>query len=142
MHLQARTFTLNSFLGMKFCASDCERLTCHLKKSLYGLKLSGRNWYKTLTDYLVQCGFVESKIDPCIFIKQDDTKAPVIILFWVDDIIIASDDINVISEIKLKLGERFKMDDRAELRWFLGIDFKRLDDGSYNMSQERYIDKC
>ena len=32
------------------------------------------------------------------------------------------------------------MDDRGELRWFLGVDFKRLPDGHYVMSQERYID--
>jgi len=32
------------------------------------------------------------------------------------------------------------MDDRGELRWFLGIDFKRLPNGCYVMSQERYID--
>ncbi|XP_067927963.1 uncharacterized protein [Watersipora subatra] len=32
------------------------------------------------------------------------------------------------------------MDDRKELKWFLGIDFKRTEDGNYNMGQERYAD--
>ena len=32
------------------------------------------------------------------------------------------------------------MDDRGKLRWFLGVDFKRLSDGSYLMSEEHYIE--
>ncbi|XP_067947685.1 uncharacterized protein [Watersipora subatra] len=32
------------------------------------------------------------------------------------------------------------MDDRGELKWFLGIDFKRTEDGNYNMNQERYAE--
>ncbi|XP_067936699.1 uncharacterized protein [Watersipora subatra] len=31
------------------------------------------------------------------------------------------------------------MDDRGQLKWFLGIDFQRQPDGSYCMSQERYV---
>ena len=31
------------------------------------------------------------------------------------------------------------MDDRGELKWFLGIDFKRLPDRKIEMSQERYV---
>ena len=32
------------------------------------------------------------------------------------------------------------MDDRGELRWFIGVDFKRLPDGRYFTSQERYAE--
>jgi len=42
--------------------------------------------------------------------------------------------------MKQDLKERFKMDDRGKLRWFLGVDFKRLPDGRYLMSQERYVE--
>ena len=31
------------------------------------------------------------------------------------------------------------MDDRGKINWFLGIDFSRLDNGQYQMSQKRYI---
>ena len=32
------------------------------------------------------------------------------------------------------------MDDRGELEWFLGIDFRKAKDGYYKMSQERYAE--
>ena len=36
-------------------------LTCHLRKSLSGLKQSGRNWHSTLTDFLKSQGFTSNK---------------------------------------------------------------------------------
>ena len=68
-----------------------QKLTCYLNKSLYGLKQSGHNWHSTLTVFLKQSGFVISDSDPCLYINTDKAK-PMIIIFWVDDIIIASSD--------------------------------------------------
>ena len=46
--------------------SKGEILVGKLKKSLYGLKQSGRNWYKMLHEYLVNNNFVQSLSDPCL----------------------------------------------------------------------------
>ena len=115
-------------------------LACHLKKSLYGLKQSGRNWHITLTDFLKSEGYTANENDPCVYTSTTD-EATTYILFWVDDILIAGKTEQAINELKEKLEKRFNMDDRGELRWFLGIDFNRLKDGSYQMSQERYTDE-
>ena len=45
---------------------DGEKLVCKLKKSLYGLKQSGRNWNCLLHGYLTQEGFVQSLADACV----------------------------------------------------------------------------
>jgi len=37
------------------------------------------------------------------------------------------------------MQQKFNMDDRGKLSWFLGIDFRRHED-QYTMSQERHID--
>ena len=74
-------------------------LTCHLNKSLYGLKQSGRNWHTTLTDFLKSEGFKPSSVDPCIYTYKDSHKNNIIILFWVDDIIIGSDKLDLIEAI-------------------------------------------
>jgi len=126
--------------GYEYSDESGKRLTCHLKKSLYGLKQSGWNWYHTLTDFLMSKGFIVSDTDPCVYTLDTSSGERLIILFWVDDIIIASSSTVLIEATKRDLGERFKMDDRGELRWFLGTDFKRLPNGCYVMSQERYID--
>lgn len=39
-----------------------------LLKNMYGLKQAGHNWYKHLTDDLLQLGFHQSKVDKCLFI--------------------------------------------------------------------------
>ena len=43
---------------------------CILKKSSYGLKQSGRNWFITLRDFLLSIQFKPSKSDPCLFLRE------------------------------------------------------------------------
>lgn len=110
---------------------------CSLNKSLYGLKQSGRMWNQVLNDFLYSQGFIRSKVDNCIYVKNYDSHI-VYILVWVDDLIIATDDIHVMNETKSLLSNRFKMVDLGDLKWFLGIDFKITKD-SITMSQETYL---
>jgi hypothetical protein len=114
-------------------------LTCKLKKSLYGLKQSGRNWYTILTNFFESNGFQPNPADTCTYTYGETADDKVIIIFWVDDIIIGSKDLKKITEIKAMLNETFKMDDRGDLTRFLGIEFKRKPDGAICMSQQRYI---
>ena len=39
-----------------------------LNKSLYGLKQASANWYEMLTKGLIDQGFKQFKVDPCVFI--------------------------------------------------------------------------
>ena len=43
-----------------------------LKKSLYGLKQSGRMWYNRLSEFLLAKGYTSSDDSPCVFIKKSD----------------------------------------------------------------------
>lgn len=117
-----------------------QRLTCHLKKSLYGLKQSGRNCHQTLTDFLKSEHFTPTANDPCVY-KSLQTHEPTYILFWVYDILKASKSDETVDSIKRKLNQRFNMDNRGELNWFLGIDFTRHNGSKYQMSQKRYIEE-
>ena len=122
--------------GYEQTKDDGSQLTCHLRKSIYGLKQSGRNWHKTLTDFLKSQGFTPNQNDSCVYSHTSSDNNQLIVLFWVDDIIIASNSLDLISKTKELLHSKFKMDDRGELQWFLGIDFERTKDGYYKMSQE------
>ena len=65
----------------------------------------------------------------CIYNHITPDNGQVIILFLVDDIIIASNSLDLIAKTKELLHSKFKMDDRGELQWFLGIDFRKIKDG-------------
>ena len=38
-----------------------------LNKTLYGLNQSDCSWYKPLSSTLVECGFEQSLVNPCVF---------------------------------------------------------------------------
>jgi len=40
-----------------------------LRRPLYGMKISGRLWNNTITDFLLEIGFKQSSVDPCFFIR-------------------------------------------------------------------------
>ncbi|KAL0455786.1 UNVERIFIED_CONTAM: Retrovirus-related Pol polyprotein from transposon RE2 [Sesamum latifolium] len=46
---------------------------CRLRRSLYGLKQSSRQWYLELTTKLLDFGFSQSPHDNCLFLKRTDS---------------------------------------------------------------------
>jgi hypothetical protein len=41
-----------------------------MKKSLYGLNQSPRMWYQKFEPYILNLGFVRSKVDHCVYSKK------------------------------------------------------------------------
>ena len=75
--------------GYEVLDEEGNPFVCRLKKSLYGLKQSGRLWNETIHKFFISNGFNQSKADHCIYCKHEGGKI-ILILLWVDDIIIAS----------------------------------------------------
>lgn len=48
-----------------------EDMVCLLKKSLYGLKQSPRQWYKRFDDYITSNGFSRSSHDHCVYFREE-----------------------------------------------------------------------
>jgi hypothetical protein len=126
--------------GYEKFGNNGEKLVCKLKRSLYGLKQSGRNWNNLLHNFLTKENFTQSLADPCLYVRALDDERCVIVIIWVDDIIIAASDSDLLCSVKDSLRNRFKMTDLGELKWFLGTEFKRNGD-SIKMNQTRYIQK-
>ena len=61
----------------------------NIKKSLYGLKQSGRTWKKTFHTYITTQKFVQLPVNPCMYVQNVHNQISIILL-WVDDILIAS----------------------------------------------------
>jgi Reverse transcriptase (RNA-dependent DNA polymerase) len=91
-----------------------------LVKNLYGTKQAARNWYLLLSETLTSehHGFKASKIDPCLFVRDD-----CIVLVYTDDCIILGRDQATIDALKKTLTEVDGFLHRTEgtLNDFLGV---------------------
>ena len=67
-----------------------EKFVCRLKKSLYGLKQSPRQWYKKFDSFMLSQKYVRSEYDHCAYFKQFKNGIFIILVLYVDDILIFS----------------------------------------------------
>jgi Reverse transcriptase (RNA-dependent DNA polymerase) len=69
--------------GMNVKDNSCLRL----KRTIYGLVQSAREFYKRLVDILKGLGFVENKSDPCLLSKWEENEI-LLIGVYVDDCLV------------------------------------------------------
>ena len=67
-----------------FIVPGKEDFVCKLKRSLYGLKQSPRQWYKRFDSFMLSHGFKRSEFYSCVYIKFVDGY-PIYFLLYVDD---------------------------------------------------------
>ncbi|OUC43997.1 integrase core domain protein [Trichinella nativa] len=111
---------------------------CRIRKSLYGLKQSGRQWYKKLDEKLSQYGLKATSGDPCVYFERRGRELAIAAMY-VDDVIIASNNTARLNELKKALAKSFKMDDIGPIHYCLGIEIKQSANGDIEMSQQNYI---
>ncbi|GAB1598795.1 hypothetical protein Ahia01_000156700, partial [Argonauta hians] len=117
--------------------NEGQPLVWELKKSLYGLKQSGKNWNDVLHGYLTDLGFKQSLSDTCVYTNHRGNSTCIVII-WVDDILIATHNDQRMNEVKDALKKRFKMKDLGKINLFLGIEFTQ-DENTVTMSQSNYL---
>jgi hypothetical protein len=120
-----------------------EHLVCRLKKSLYGLKQSPRQWYHKLNETFMQLGFQHIQSNNCICVWAKDSLCIMIPVF-VDDLshlTLAATGRPLMDSIKAELQHKFKMRDLGPLHYILGIQV--IPDRSkclIYLSQAKHID--
>lgn len=65
---------------------------CKLRKALSGLKQAPKAWYGKIAEFLVQSGYLVAPADSSFFVKAQDGKLA-IVLVYVDDLIITGNDV-------------------------------------------------
>ena len=123
--------------GFSFPNSDNSSKVCRLHKSLYGLKQASRQWNHKLTTTLISdLGYSQSQADHSLFVKSSHNSFTAL-LVYVDDIVLAGNNMTEIASVKALLDSKFCIKDLGSLRFFLGLEVARSKEGIV-LNQRKY----
>ncbi|KAM2583718.1 hypothetical protein TB2_044793 [Malus domestica] len=114
-----------------------ENLVCRLHKSLYGLKQASRQWFSKFSQAIQLVGFKQSTADYSLF-TCTTAHSITVVLIYVDDMIITGNNHEAIQRLKQSLHHQFRIKDLGPLKYFLGIEVARSQQG-ISISQRKYI---
>jgi hypothetical protein len=100
-------------------------LVCKLKKSLYGLKQSPRQWYKRFDSYMIKICYKRCEYDCCVYVRSLDDSSFIFLLLYVDDMLIAAKSIMKVNKLKDLLSREFDMKDLGATKKILGMEIRR-----------------
>eukprot|EP00253_Pinus_taeda_P024271 PITA_24271 len=124
-----------------FVRGCSRRLVCKLKKSLYGLRESPKQWYKKFDPFMMSQNFIRSEYDHCVYFKNFNGIF-IILALYVDDMLIASKSMEEIKRLKAQLSRKFDMKDLGAAKHILGIEIHRdKKNGKLWLSQQKYVEK-
>ena len=124
----------------RFHVNGHEEKVYKLKRSLYRLKQSSRQWYLKFYEAVMEIGFEVSPLDHCVYIYNDNDKLTLLSLY-VDDILLIGNCFEMIQRTKNFLGSKFEMKDMGDATYVLGIKISR--DRTLKLlylDQEKYIE--
>ena len=111
-----------------------------LKCNLYGVKQAAQNWYLHLKQGLISHGFLQSNINPCLFIWND-----CILVVYTNDCLMFTQDDTTIDDLCQCLSTEFLLQDEGNITGYLGIQITHTTkpDGSITitMTQPSLIDQ-
>ena len=112
-----------------------------LKKTLYGLKQSGREWWKVLGKALTEQGFVRCESEWGMYVLKDDKGTHALLLAYVDDLVIAAKTTVEINVILDRLAAKWEISKLGPVSHILGTKVIR-DRVSHKLwlSQPAFVD--
>jgi hypothetical protein len=110
-----------------------------LRKSIYGLRVAPRHWYKLLSSVLLSFSLPRSVLDPCLFWRATKSGGVMIVLIYVDDILIAATHEEWIAELKDFLRAQFDITDLGKVRRYLNVRVTYELGVSVSFDQEEYV---
>ena len=124
-----------------FVVKGQERKVCKLKRSIYGLKQSSRQWNLKFYQAVISYGFRMVEEDHCVYVKRSKDDFAILSLY-VDDILFVANSKEFVKTVKDWLYSKFDMKDMGEAAYILGVKiFKDRSKKLLALSQEPYIKK-
>jgi len=85
-------------------------------------------------DNIVSFGFKKNTIDQCIYLKVSESKV-IFLILYVNDTLLATNDLGLLHETKKFLSRNFKMKDMGEENYVIGIEiFQNKSQGFLGLS--------
>ena len=113
---------------------------CKQKKSLCGLKQPLRVWNKTFTNFLLKQGFTQNEADTCLFICNKNAGKILLSLYVDDGLVAARQGDREVNNFLQHLQDEFHIT-YSPAKYFLSLEIENLDDRSFAINEEHYIDK-
>lgn len=111
---------------------------CLLQKSLYGLKQAARAWNDAIHSALMKARFQRNEADHCLYVRRFDDKW-CYLLIYVDDMLIAAKTMEEINDVTDELMKHFDLEDLGDVKFYLGIEITKSNEGYYQLCQSTYI---
>lgn len=125
----------------KGCDLNKENYCYQLKKSLYGLKQSGRVWNMKLDEELKKMKFKQLETDKCVYMRTIENEFALLGVY-VDDLILATTSTKLMEQILNELKTKFAIKDLGEPDNMLGLRIKRnRKEKTITIDQNEYIQK-
>ena len=100
---------------------DGTNRVCRLVKSLYGLKQAPRIWQEELRGKLEPLGFLPTAIDPSLYRLDLPSGESAWLLDWVDDMVVASKDRDLLTWTYEQLQKDFKITNLGPVQRYIGM---------------------
>ena len=88
------------YMPKGFTASSKENHVCLLKRSLYGLKQSPKQCYRSFDSFMISRDFKRSSFDSRVYFKRCNDESLLYLLLYVDEMLIAAKSKEEIRTIK------------------------------------------
>ncbi|KAE9170115.1 hypothetical protein PF005_g27686 [Phytophthora fragariae] len=139
LHLQLyggdiNTAYLNALLKIRQYLRSIDGFPCEIDghmyvvvKALYDLRQSGREWNSELNGWLLENGYQRSLTEPCLYYKLDG-ESIMLVLVYVDDILVATDDEAKKCELFKALDKAYGIKDQGLLTSYLGVEVEQTEE--------------
>jgi hypothetical protein len=107
-----------------FVGKGKREMVYKLKRFFYGLKQSPRMWYHKFDTYILSFGVVRSKVDHCVYSKEED-NCFIYVALYVDDMLLLENNMEAIKGVKRQLSSKFDMKDLSAANFIMGMEIKR-----------------
>jgi hypothetical protein len=115
------------------------RQVYRVRKYIYGIPDAGRAYYKAYSKTLIDSGYKQSKLDPCLFFRIYGPKDLLWAWIHVDDTWVAASRPELVDQFVTNVEGRFEVT-REPVDNYLGVHYETLPDGSVRKTQPKLLE--